>query len=91
MCTKIKRQQIKYIYMYIHIYIQIYISSYIYDPHLPTFQASYICLEGQNLKKFFDINYKYAFEALFKKKKKEKKKPKQAMAIMCIRDFSLEL
>ena len=75
----------KYIYVK-NIYI------YLKGPHLPTFQAPYVCLGYQNLKEFFDINYKPAFEALFKKKKKKKKErktPKQAT--MCIRDSSLEL
>lgn len=56
--------------------------------HIYTYSSSYVCLKGQNLKEFFDINNKCASEALFKKKK-ERKNPNQP--IMCIGDSSLEL
>lgn len=51
-------------------------------PHLPTCRAPYVCLGYQNLKEFFDINYKPAFEALFKKKERKKEKPPYAHCVL---------
>lgn len=57
----------------------------------PTFQAAYICLGHQNLKEFFDINYKPAFEALspIKKERKGGKEKNLKQTIMCLRNCSL--